>query len=628
MKHTAPFVVALSTVAFACSAALAAGGVAPAPTILANDNRVPAGTMVGHERHLSLEARWGSWYPDGPSGASVPIEAFAQSGAAPQIPGPAIRVAAGTVVVVRVSNAIAGSTLQMHGLMDRPTVRDRAFAVPYGATREVRFRASAAGTYYYWGSTTGKAAGTRAGVDSQLTGAIVVDPPGAKPDANDRILVIGQWDNVRHANGRLDFDYEVNVINGLAWPHTERLSYDVGQMVRWHVIDGAYGSHPLHLHGFYFNVDARGDGIADSIYAASDRDRRVTELVEPGHTFTMSWIPARAGNWLFHCHLSYHAMDHAPLAYMLTGGPRMTAATIDDGLHHARMGGLVLGVTVRGPKAPPVALAPPARRIGLTVETVAGSTFDAPSFRYVVHEGGATFVSPGAIGPSLVLVRGVPVAIDVTNHLDEATAVHWHGMELQNSFYDGTVGFGGTGSKRAPMIMPGEMFEARMTPSRAGTFIYHTHMDDAEQLRGGLAGALIVVPPGAPFDPATDHVFAISTQHASADEGKIFVNGESAPAPMVVKAGVRQRLRFINVTTFWTNAMLSLSSGGKPLAWTPLAVDGADLPLARRAAEPAVDTVTIGQTRDYTFVPARGQSLLQIWPAPNMPPVPILVNAI
>jgi len=625
MRRFSFFFATLAFAAFACSAAIAAG-VAPPATILANDNRVPAGVTVGAERHVALEARWGSWYPDGPTGASVPIEAFAQSGAAPRIPGPAIRVAAGTVVVVRVSNAIPGSTLQMHGLMDRPAVRDRAFAVPFGATREARFRADAPGTYYYWGSTTGKAAGTRAGVDSQLIGAIVVDPPGAKPDPNDRILVVGQWDNVRKPKGTLDFNYEVNVINGLAWPHTERLSYDVGQKVRWHVIDGAYGPHPLHLHGFYFNVDARGDGIEDTVYAAADRDRRVTELVEPGHTFTMSWVPTRPGNWLFHCHLTYHAMNHAPLQYMLTGGARMSPAMIDEMAHHAHMGGLVMAVTVHGSAA--AAVVPAARRIGLSVETVAGSTFDTPSFRYVLHEDGATIVSPGSVGPPLVLTRDVPVAIDVTNHLDEPTSVHWHGIELQNSYYDGTVGFGGTGAKRAPMIVPGATFQVRMTPTRAGTFIYHTHMDDPEQLRGGLAGALIVVPPGRPFDPTTDHVFAITTQHASADEIKIFVNGLAAPPPVVVKAGVRQRLRFLNMTTFWTNAMLSLSSSGRTIAWTPVAVDGADLPLARRSSEPAVDTVTIGQTRDFTFVPARGQTLLQIWPNPGMPPVSIAVNAI
>ncbi|MGH8163760.1 MAG: hypothetical protein ACREP1_05435, partial [Rhodanobacteraceae bacterium] len=77
----------------------------------------------------------------------------------------------------------------------------------------------------------------------------------------------------------------------------------------------------------------------------------------------------------------------------------------------------------------------------------------------------------------------------------------------------------------------------------------------------------------------------------------------------------------------WTNAMLSLTAAGRPIWWHPMAVDGADLAAARRVAQPAVDTITIGQTRDYTFTPVRGTSLLQIWPDPSMPSVSIPVNA-
>ena len=47
-----------------------------------------------------------------------------------------------------------------------------------------------------------------------------------------------------------------------------------------------------------------------------------------------------------------------------------------------------------------------------------------------------------------------------------------------------------------PPIAPGASFVAQMTPPRAGTFIYHTHIDDIKQLSSGLYGALIVLPPG------------------------------------------------------------------------------------------------------------------------------------
>jgi len=252
----------------------------------------------------------------------------------------------------------------------------------------------------------------------------------------------------------------------------------------------------------------------------------------------------------------------------------------------------------------------------------------APSYKYVVDEGGRTLVEPGAVGPPIVLTRGVSVAIDVANRLQEATAVHWHGMELTDSYYDGVAGFSGEGDRLAPMIDPGQSFEVRMVPPRAGTFIYHTHMNDVHQLRGGLAGPLIVLEPGEQFDPSTDHIFTLTTTHALADIGKIFINGMFQPPPLTIRAGVRQRLRFINVTTFWGAAIVSLSSGNRTLQWEPLAVDGADLPQARRAPQSAVATVTIASTGDFTFTPVRGASVLQIWPNKSRPAVTIPVNAI
>jgi FtsP/CotA-like multicopper oxidase with cupredoxin domain len=618
----AAFVLALG--AWSSALPIAASGTGPSmPTIASNDNRVPAGHVVGHELHLSIDAVWGRWYPDGRRGESAPIQAFEQVGRAPQNPGPVIRVVRGTLVVLSVRNSIRGTRLTMHGLMDRPALRDRSFLVPFGQTRVVRFRAGAVGTYLYWGSTTGQAINARFGDDSQLNGALVVDPPNvASLASHDRILVIAQWINVRGAHGQPNFAYELDTINGLAWPHTERLSYAVGQTVRWRLIDGSFSGHPMHLHGFFFTIDSRGDGTADTIYRPADRDRRVTELIEPGHTLTMSWKAARAGHWLFHCHIPYHTMAHLPIADMVKRSFKPS-----DAMPGAAMGGLIVGISVHGPTQT-ISERSIAQRIQLVVEQRRDSTKDTPSFRYVLKKNGTTVSEPGAIGPPIVLTHGVPVAIDVLNELSEPTSVHWHGMELQDSYYDGVAGFSGEGKHRASLIAPGKTFEARMIPPRAGTFIYHTHRDDVYQLRGGLAGPLIVLEPGQRFDPTTDHIYMLTIPSASADILKILVNGTFAPPPLVVRAGVRQRLRFINLTTFWTNAMISISSGGRTIAWQPLAVDGAELPLARRTLQSAVDTVTIGQTRDYTFTPKRGNLLLQIWPDPTQPPVNIPVQSL
>ncbi len=99
-------------------------------------------------------------------------------------------------------------------------------------------------------------------------------------------------------------------------------------------------------------------------------------------------------------------------------------------------------------------------------------------------------------GPTLVLRRGEPVEIALVNELPEATAVHWHGMEL-DSYYDGVHGWSGAGARVTPIIEPGATFVVRFTPPRTGTFIYHTHLHDHRQLPAGLYGALLVVDPGS-----------------------------------------------------------------------------------------------------------------------------------
>jgi FtsP/CotA-like multicopper oxidase with cupredoxin domain len=345
----------------------------------------------------------------------------------------------------------------------------------------------------------------------------------------------------------------------------------------------------------------------------------------------MTWHADRPGNWLFHCHLAYHIVGHMPIGSMLAGKNAETDETYENEfVRHAGMGGLILAFTVRPPQSQGAITMPPvAQRIALKVERATDDRPDAPSFRYVVGNGSDPAPERGAVEPPIVLTRGVSYAIDVTNELDEPTAVHWHGMELTDSYYDGVSGLSGYGHRVAPMIEPGQTFEVRMTPPRAGTFIYHTHMDDIWQLRGGLAAPLIVLEPGATFDPSSDHVFTITTTHALSDILKIFVNGTSAPPAVTVHVGVLQRVRLVNMTTFWTNAVVSLTAANRTLRWTPLEVDGAYVSPRHRVPESAVDTVTIGQTRDFTFMPTQpGDLQLQFLPdesVPNIVTVPIHV---
>jgi len=100
----------------------------------------------------------------------------------------------------------------------------------------------------------------------------------------------------------------------------------------------------MHLHGFYFKVNSRGNADSDNIYKEKDHYLSVTELVKPHETMSMTWTPDREGNWLFHCHTLFHIMSNSFLRKM----PEMTELQMNDITTHAQngMGRLIMGITV------------------------------------------------------------------------------------------------------------------------------------------------------------------------------------------------------------------------------------------------------------------------------------------
>ena len=188
--------------------------------------------------------------------------------------------------------------------------------------------------------------------------------------------------------------------------------------------------------------------------------------------------------------------------------------------------------------------------------------------------------------------------------------MHWHGIELE-SYYDGVPGVSGSGQRLMAAIEPGRSFVAQFTPPRAGTFIYHSHFDDLKQLSSGLYGPLIVLPPGEAFDPDTDRVLVIS--RAGPGETPIWLNGSRSPAMRAFRAGRTYRLRIINIVPENPPVNVSLTLGGSPIMWRPLAKDGADLPEGQRSLTPAQLTIAVGETYDFELRPNQtGDVMLEV----------------
>ena len=598
-----------AAVLFTC-VALHAAGTPTAPQALPgaqpNDNRVSAGSLRDGVLQVSLEAVRAMWHPDGDSLPGLAVEAFAEAGQAPLAPGPLLRIPQGTTIRVRVRNRLVGDTLTFvrpEQLGGAERAGPDTLALAPGETGELVLRAARPGNYAY--RAYGRTAMDRTfRIRGLLGGAIVVDSGPVTPD---RILVLLDAADRMTSTGTPDRTREVLAINGRSWPHTERIQGRVGDTLRWRIVNVSPSVHPMHLHGTYYTVE-RFDGPNLTPARAAGGRLVVTERMTPFTAMTMSWVPERAGNWLFHCHFQNHAMPHRPLG---TVAPRGA----DHGNHaETGMGGLVLGV-MAGPRNAGGAPADAASRrlIRLMAVKDPGLPDSLLSLRFAPEEHGRPTAParPGA-SPPLELLRGQPVSIRVVNQLGEPLAVHWHGIELE-SYFDGVAGFSGAGARLSPLIAPGDSFDARMTPPRSGTFLYHSHVDEPRHHRAGLVGALIVR--DAPLaDPASEHVFLLKSSRGTGEDDAREINGQENPDTLVLHTGSTYRFRIANLSIGTPNATVSLTARPDPAApsapdtmvvrWRPVAKDGADLPLRGRILVPAVQVVTIGEAFDFEVEPA------------------------
>jgi FtsP/CotA-like multicopper oxidase with cupredoxin domain len=586
------------------SAPLLAQTAPPSVRVAINDNRTPAGTLRNGVLTVRLEIREGQWHPDGDRDPGLLMRAFGEAGKAPAIPGPLIRVTEGTEIRATLTNRLSGVPLFIHGFGTRglgdstPPIR-----LEPGASREVSFPAGKAGTWFYWASSKPDVFTERVPADAELAGAFVIDPAGTRGAPKDRVLVLAEWNRDARPGGIVfKNDLARFTINGKAWPHTERLAYGLGDTVRFRVVNVSDAPHPMHLHGFYYGVESRADQLRETRFDAGTMPHVVTERLAPGRTFSLVWIPERPGNWLFHCHNNFHVLRSHPL----DGSPLPP----EQGLHvtnHAleMMGGLVMGIEVRGLSQ--VAAAAPRRRLRLLAEVDSGGSDAEPFYRYRLEESGSS-TGTGLPGPLILLRRNEPVSITVVNRLPEPTAVHWHGIEL-DSYMDGVAGFSGHPGKISPVIAPGDSFEARFTPPRSGTFIYHPHADEVRQQQAGLSGALLVVDDPASFDPAHDLVMLLSTPRREADSNLVLLSGSLAPATLELRQGERYRFRIINIHTFRPSMIVRVVADSVPLSWRAVAKDGMVLPPTQAIVGPAVQQFGNGEAYDFEFIPSEPKAL-------------------
>lgn len=194
-------------------------------------------------------------------------------------------------------------------------------------------------------------------------------------------------------------------------------------------------------------------------------------------------------------------------------------------------------------------------------------------------------------GPTIHLKFGDRVRVILINHLPEPTTIHWHGMSVDADM-DGVPGM----SQDA--VAPGRSFVYQFTASSPGTYIYHTHFDDLNQLDRGLYGAVVVDDPRPTEHFDRDYLMLLSSWRILSDTENYFsINGKSYPLtkPFVVRSGERVRIREINISGTEFHTMHIHGHRFQVIAY-----DGQPVPAGTRQSMVTL-SIGPGETRDIAL---------------------------
>ncbi|MDF0491359.1 copper resistance system multicopper oxidase [Sphingomonas sp. H39-1-10] len=159
---------------------------------------------------------------------------------------------------------------------------------------------------------------------------------------------------------------------------------------------------------------------------------------------------------------------------------------------------------------------PVSRGIAAPIPSASGSDIRLEIARRTAMIDGKPFHAIGingtTPGPLIRLREGQDVRLDVTNHLETSSSIHWHGLLVPPQF-DGVPGVS------FPGIDAGTTFRYAFPIKQAGTYWYHSHSGGQEQ--SGLHGPIVI-------DPADPDPVAYDREHI------IFLSDDSQLSPETI----------------------------------------------------------------------------------------------
>ena len=260
-------------------------------------------------------------------------------------------------------------------------------------------------------------------------------------------------------------------------------------------------------------------------------------------------------------------------------------------------------------------------------------------------------------GPEIRVVAGQRVRVRVDNSLPQSTAVHWHGVSIDNAM-DGVPGL------TQDPIEPAGVFDYDFVAPHPGTYWYHSHDRSWQQNARGLHGVLVVEEP-EPYPVERDLTVVVDdwrvTEDGEFDQSSLgnavewshggrmgdllTLNGRVRPV-FHVAAGERVRVRLVNVANarmlgvaFPDHPTTIIALDGHPTE--PRPVDDYVLLAPGQRADVVVDMVaepgsahdlvlvtqngsTVGATLRYAATDSIRPTFSGVAPLPGRPVVPTL----